>query len=131
MKNPDSRQLLFSLKRGRLLDGKVIMLFSLLPFMTEEIAHWFPPVRDIFGRLPSSAAHSMHRAKITYTQGARSGGASGEALPDATATIWLIDHPRLIAVGDTFKLPCGAMTKAARVERRTLDGAEVSKVYLT
>lgn len=52
-------------------------------------------------------------------------------MPNATATVWLIDHPHPIIIGDTFELPDAPALKVARLERRTVPGGVIHKVFLT
>ena len=106
------------------------MLAELLPLMTDTVQHRSSPVRDLFGRVLDADA-TAHRARVVYSPGKVAGPASREAMLDATATVWLIDHPRPIAIGDTFELPGANLLKVARLERRALPGGLLFKVYLT
>ncbi len=106
------------------------MLADLSPLMTETVQHWMPPLRDIHGR-ETSRGHTNHLARVTYSPGDRIGVASRENSADAAATVWLVDHPRTIAIGDVFKLSTGDTLKAIRIERRTIGGGVLSKVYLS
>lgn len=106
------------------------MLPELLPLMTDTVQHWLPPVRDIVGN-ETSVGHTEHRARVIDSPGKALGKASQTSMPDAAATVWLIDHPRAIAIGDVFKLPLGELLKVARVERRAIAGGVLHKVYLT
>jgi hypothetical protein len=72
-----------------------------------------------------------HRARVTYSPAKLLGQASREAMPDATAIVWLINHPHPIIIGETFELPGGDQIKVARFELRTLPGGILHKVYLT
>lgn len=124
------------------------MLADLLPHMTDTVRHWHEPARDLYGRstivpateewwgsglslIPGKGTVTEHRARVTYSPGKALGRASREAMPDANATVWLIDHPHPIAIGDTFELPDAAALKVARLERRKLPGGVLDKVYLT
>lgn len=124
------------------------MLADLLPHMTDTVRHWRAPARNLFGHstivppseyptgsgvslLPGKGTSTEHRARVTYSPGKALGQASREAMPDATATVWLIDHPHPIAIGDTFELPDAAALKVARLERRKLPDGVLYKVYLT
>lgn len=124
------------------------MLADLLPLMTDTVRHWRGPARDLFGRqtivppselhigngisiLPGVGAITEHRARVTYAPGSMKGQASRESIADAAATVWLIDHPHPIAIGDTFELPDAATLKVARFERRVLPNGVLHKVYLT
>lgn len=106
------------------------MLADLLPLMTDTVLHWYVTTRDIHGRV-TTAGHTEHRARIVHSPGKVLGSASRETMPDAAATVWLIDHPRPIAIGDTFELPDGAALKVARLERRVLPDGTLFKAYLT
>jgi hypothetical protein len=106
------------------------MLADLLPLMTGTVQHWQTPVRDVFARVIGTE-FSEHRARVIYSPGSVIAAASRQNMADAAATVWLIDHPRPIAIGDTFKLPAGETLKAVRVERRATAGAVLSKVYLS
>lgn len=106
------------------------MLADLLPLMIETVEHWKPPPRDLFGRTADVASHTVHRAKVVYGPTEKLGPVSRDNMPDSAATVWLIDHPRTILIGDTFKLPAGDVLKATRIERRMLADAVLIKVYL-
>lgn len=106
------------------------MLADLLPLMTDSIRHQHAVARDVFGRVQPGDA-TEHRARVVNSPGKGIGPASREAMPDATATAWLIDHPFPIATGDTFELPTGEHLTVARLERRNFPGGVLSKVYLT
>jgi hypothetical protein len=81
--------------------------------------------------MPANGSTS-HAARVLMTPGKVIARASGEYMADAAATVWLLDHPRLIAVGDTFGLPNGSALKAVRVELRTRPwGGTVHKVFLS
>ncbi|KQT32689.1 hypothetical protein ASG29_13220 [Sphingomonas sp. Leaf412] len=124
------------------------MLADLLPLMTDTVRHWRDPVRDIFGRetivapsenwsgnglsfSPGRGTVTLHRARVTYSPGKTLGAASNEAIANATATVWLIDHPHPIIIGDTFELPDATALKVVRLERRNLPGGVLHKVSLT
>lgn len=106
------------------------MLADLLPLMTDTVRQLHTGKRDLFGKVQEGTS-TEHRARVTYSPGKALGQASREAMPDATATVWLIDHPHPIAIGDTFELPDAATLKVARLERRKLPGGVLHKVYLT
>lgn len=100
------------------------------PLMNATIRHWLAPVRDIFGN-ETPSGFTEHPARVTYGPGKLFGRASGENMPDAKATIWLFDHPRTVAIGETFELADGETLKAIRIERRTLGACTITKVYLS
>ncbi len=101
-----------------------------LPALNATVRHWYPPHRDIFGKQVTSGS-SSHRARVSYGPGRLMGRASGEFISDAKATVWLIDHPRPVAIDDTFELPDGDTLKVIRAERRTLGATTITKVYLS
>lgn len=123
------------------------MLAELLPLMTDSVRQWHSPLRDIFGRASivppleitddgelsviAGTKVTEHRARILHTAGTLIGPASRERERDATATVWLIDHPHAIAIGDTFELPEHGALKVIRLERRQLAGATLSKVFFS
>ncbi|QQV75874.1 hypothetical protein H5J25_09615 [Sphingomonas aliaeris] len=100
--------------------------------MTDQVQHWKDPLRDVFGKASDVRGFTEHSARIVFTPGVRLGEASRQNVPDAAATIWLFDHPRPIAIGDTFMLvSSGDVLKAIRIERRAIAGAALTKVYLS
>ncbi|WP_254294718.1 hypothetical protein [Sphingomonas tagetis] len=98
--------------------------------MTAEVRHWLPPTRDIHGRQASTGS-TAHRARVLNTPGSIISSALRERMGDASAVIWLLNHPRMIAIGDTFELPAGETLKVIRAERRTSGPDTLSKVYLS
>ncbi|WP_295560197.1 hypothetical protein [uncultured Sphingomonas sp.] len=106
------------------------MLADLLPLMTDTVRQLHAGKRDLFGKVQEDTS-TEHRARVTHSPGKALGQASREVMPDATATVWLIDHPHPIAIGDTFELPDAAALKVARLERRKLPDGVLHKVYLT
>lgn len=124
------------------------MLADLLPLMTDTVRQLHAGRRDIFGRvkitppteswdgegvsyLSAIGAITEHRARVTYSPGKMMGPASRETMPDATATVWLIDHPHPVVIGDTFELPDSAPLTVVRLERRKLPDGVLTKAYLT
>lgn len=106
------------------------MIAAIRPLLNAEVLHWLPPVRDIHGK-PTQAGSTPHPARVVHTPGTVLGPASRERQGDAAATVWLLNHPRSIELGDTFELPTGETLKVIRAERRS-DGADtLSKVYLS
>ncbi len=101
-----------------------------LPAINATVRHWYPPHRDIYGQ-PASSGSTSHPARVTYGPGRLFGRASGEFIADAKATVWLFNHPRPVAIGDTFELPEGEPLKAIRTERRTLGATTITKVFLS
>ena len=106
------------------------MLADLLPMMTDTVRQLHAGKRDMFGKSQDRDA-TEHRARVTYSPAKLLGQASREAMPDATAIVWLINHPHPIIIGETFELPGGDQIKVARFELRTLPGGILHKVYLT
>lgn len=100
------------------------------PLMNSTVRHWQTSVRDLFGK-ETASGFTEHPARVTYGPGKLIGRASGENMADAKATVWLIDHPRPVAIGETFELADGETLKAIRIERRTLGAASITKVYLS
>jgi translation elongation factor EF-1alpha len=99
--------------------------------LNETVDHWLPPIRDLFGNLISAGVTS-HSARVILSPGELVGPASGENLANAKATVWLLNHPRQIAIGDTFGLPDGSELQAVRIETRVRPwGGSLHKVYLT
>ncbi|MEW9854106.1 hypothetical protein [Novosphingobium sp. M1R2S20] len=106
------------------------MLADLLPLMTDTVRQQHAGKRDVFGKLQSSTT-TEHRARVVYSPGRVLGPASREDMPNATATVWLIDHPHAVTIGSTFEVPQGEALKVVRLERRTLPDGVLTKVYLT
>lgn len=106
------------------------MFASHSPLMNATVQHWRKPNRDVFGK-EFSDGFTEHRARVTFGPGKLIGRASGENLPDAKATIWLIDHPRPVAIGDVFEIAPGETLKAIRIERRALGACSITKVYVS
>ncbi|MGE8134448.1 hypothetical protein ACQKO5_12620 [Novosphingobium subterraneum] len=52
-------------------------------------------------------------------------------MANATAVVWLLNHPHMIKIGDVFSLPSGDELKVIRWENRTAGADTVSKVYLS
>lgn len=106
-------------------------LHDLAPLLTDTIEHWLPPVRDLFGNVTSAGA-TDHRARVILSPGQLVGPASGEDVANAAATIWLLNHPRPVRIGDTFGLPDGQTLEAIRIETRIRPwGGTLHKVWLT
>lgn len=106
------------------------MIAAIRPLLNAQVQHWLPPTRDIHGT-QTNAGSTSHAARVTYTPGRVIGRASGEYMPDATATVWLLNHTRPIVIGDTFELPNGEALKVIRAESRTLGSDTISKVFLS
>jgi hypothetical protein len=104
------------------------MLADLIPLLTENVLHMFSPERDLFGNIMGGTG-TDHRARITYASGVRTGAASSANMAEAAATIWLLDHPRSIDIGDVFQLADGTLLKAIRIERRASSGSILAKVF--
>lgn len=104
---------------------------DLTPLLTDRVEHWLPPRRDIHGREISTGS-TPHAARVVMTPGSAIGPASRARIADAAATVWLVDHPRPIAIGDTFGLADGQTLKVVRAETRTRPwGGTVHKVFLS
>lgn len=107
------------------------MFAALSVMLNETVEHWNPPTRDVFGA-ETHAGGTFHRARILRAPGVRAGPASGQAIPDAAACIWLIDHPRPISVGSLFLLPGDDQPlKAIRFETRTMGQGTLHKVWIS
>lgn len=106
------------------------MLSYIRPLLNEEVRHWLPPTRDLFGK-ETDAGSTKHPARVIDIEGEVVSALSRDNLPDAKAIIWLLDHPRPVIVGDTFELPGGTMLKVIRAERRTHGGSSLTKAYLS
>ncbi len=106
------------------------MLTDLLPLMTDTVFQIHAGRRDLFGKVEAGRS-TEHRARVIYSPGKMLGPASREIIPDATATVWLIDHPHPVVIGDTFELPDSATLTVMRLERRNLPDGVLTKAYLT
>ena len=111
------------------------MLAALRPLLSEQVEHWLELARDVHGRpvkvSPAGEAGSTkHPARVIRMDGEVVMPFSRSPMADAKATLWLIDHPRPVAVGDTFELAGGEVLTVARAELRTVPGGTLSKVYL-
>lgn len=106
------------------------MLADLLPLMTDTVCQIHAGRRDLFGKVEAGTT-TEHRARVTYSPGKVLGSASRETMPDATATVWLIDHPHPVVIGDTFELPNSVTFTVVRFERRKLPDGVLTKAYLT
>lgn len=106
------------------------MLSDIRPLMTDTVEHWLPPKRSITGA-ETNTGSTTHAARVTSTPGRLVGPASRERMADAAATIWLLNHPRPVAIGDTFTLPNGEALKAIRVEHRSTGADTITKAYLS
>ena len=105
------------------------MLADLLPLMTETVQHWRVHGRNIHGK-PYRDTPTTHQARLRFGVAELAGTASREDVNSAAVMMWLVDHPRPIAIGDFFTLSTGDLMQAARVERRALGNAVLSKVTL-
>lgn len=129
------------------------MLSDIRPFLTDEVGQLCPAERQVTGHYPDTGytrygevmprrnmfgqfdekkvRFTTHPARVVMNEGSLKGPASGEKLADAKAIIWLLNHPRSIAIGEVFQLPGGERLSASRIERRS-DGADtLTKVFLT
>jgi hypothetical protein len=106
------------------------MIAALRPLLDAQVQHWLPPVRDIHGK-QAKAGSTTHPARVILTPGSILAAASHERMPDAVAVVWLLNHPRTIAIGDTFELPTGEALKVIRTERRTIGSETISKAFLS
>lgn len=98
--------------------------------LTEQVEHWQAGRRSIHG---ASQPHfpTTHPARIVFSDGVVPGAASGERSINKAATVWLLDHPRPVVVGDTFGLPDSVTMTVVRVERRYSNGGTLTKAYLS
>lgn len=106
------------------------MLNKIRPFLTDEVEHGEGITRDIYGKV-LDATGSRHAARVIEVAGSLHAPASNERAGDASATVWLLNHPRIITAGDTFTLPSGRTLKVRRVEYRTDGRDTLVKVHLT
>lgn len=106
------------------------MLNYIRTLFTERVRHGESVSRDIYGKV-IDARGTEHAARVVEAHGSIQAPASGERTADASATIWLLNHPRLIATGDTFVLPSGRKLAVRRVEYRTDGQDTLAKVHLT
>lgn len=116
------------------------MLSELNPMLNETVSHFLPPTRDIYGQ-ETFGGSTTHRARIARSPGVLVGPASGTGTTNAAATIWVINHPRLIEIGSHWLLPGDEIDdpedpyanalKAIRVELRTVGRVSLHKVSLT
>jgi hypothetical protein len=133
MQNPESRQ--HSSPWGVAgtpfaFENRTMIAAAIRPLLNAQVQHWMPPVRDVHGK-QTKAGSTTHAARVTYTPGTIVGPASRERTADAAAIIWLLNHPRPIAIGDTFELPTGETLKVIRAERRASAADTISKVFLS
>lgn len=106
------------------------MFAALHPLLDTHVEHWHEPWRDVFGA-SSPLDSTRHRARVLHTPGTLLGTKSQERMANATAVVWLLNHPHMIKIGDVFSLPSGDELKVIRWENRTAGADTVSKVYLS
>lgn len=106
------------------------MIAAVRPLLTDIVEHWNAPMRDIHGRATKSTA-TPHAARVILFDGEVSSPFTKAKLGDARALIWLVDHPYTVNLGDQFDLPNGETMKVVRLERRSLSGGTLHKVYLS
>lgn len=106
------------------------MLSFLRPIMENQVKHWFAPTRDVFGN-ETRAGFTTHPARVVESDGRLVSLRSGNNLPDAKAIIYLLNHTRPVAVGDTFELPSGRELKVIAAERGTAGPDTLIRAYLT
>jgi hypothetical protein len=106
------------------------MISTLRPLLTETVEHWLKAARDIHG-MPIKTSATAHLARVIYFDGEVVSPFTKAKLGNARAAVWLIDHPRPVAIGDHFDLPDGQTLAAIRTELRTLAGGTLHKVFLT
>jgi hypothetical protein len=111
-------------------ENRIMIAAAIRPLLNIQVQHWLPPVRDVQGK-QAKAGSTTHAARLTHTPGTIITAASRERMADAAATVWLVNHPRPIALGDTFELPTGEALKVIRVERRASGADTISKVFLS
>jgi hypothetical protein len=108
-----------------------MMLADIRPLLTEQVHHLLAVRRDIYGQALPEQQSTSHPARIIYMQGKVAGPASGENMADAKAIVWLLNHPRSVATGDTFKLPTDDILNAIGTEHRISGSDTLTKVYLS
>lgn len=106
------------------------MFAALHPLLDSHVDHWHTVSRDVFGD-PSKVESSRHAARVLHTPATLLGMQSQERMANATAVIWLLNHPHMIKIGDIFTLPNRDELKVIRWENRTAGNHTVSKVYLS
>ncbi|MBL4793675.1 MAG: hypothetical protein JKY97_12205 [Citromicrobium sp.] len=106
------------------------MIATIRPLLTEAVEHWNAATRDIHGRATKSTP-TRHAARVVLFDGEVSSPFTKAKLGDTRALIWLIDHPRTVSLGDQFDLPNRETMKVIRLERRSLPGGTLHKVYLS
>lgn len=107
---------------------------DLAPLMTDTIDAWVKPYKRTATGMPIKGDVITYSAHITYAPDMRRSqvpGASSTVLTAPAATVWLVDHPGIVAVGDIFTLPDGSDLKAARTERRSNGINTITKVFLS
>jgi hypothetical protein len=107
------------------------MIAAMLPLLTESVQHLLTPSYDLFGNMVSGATFTEHRARVTRTPGSILTLTSDTRTPNTAATVWLIDHPRKISVGDKFMFAAGDQLTVVRAEQRALGTHTTHRVYLT
>lgn len=107
------------------------MIAAIRPLLDTQVQHWLPSKHTIHGKRHGNTGSTPHAARVIYTPGSMVGPVSRDRNIDAAAIIWLVNHPRPIAVGDTFELPNGEALNVIRAERRASGADTVSKVFLS
>lgn len=106
------------------------MFAGLTPLLDSHVDHWHEASRDVFGTA-TEVESTRHIARVLHNSGSLTATPSQERMANATAVVWLLNHPRPIKIGDTFSLPNGEALKVIRWENRTAGNSTVSKVYLS
>ena len=106
------------------------MLSDLHPLLTATVRHYQPGPRSIHGGKQQLGDFTEHRARVSRAAGTVRGPASQDKAPLPSATVWLINHPREIALAHVFEITPGAPLDVIGFEVRDLDGGTITKVYL-
>lgn len=107
------------------------MIAEMLHLFTENVVHLSEPEYDLFGNIIPGTGGTEHRARVTRTTGSIMLPTSDTRTPNSAATVWLIDHPRAIVIGDAFEFAAGDRLTVVRTEHRALDNHTTHRVYLT
>lgn len=105
------------------------MLTDLLPLMTATVRHHRPGKRTIHGR-PLRRDYTEHSARVMHATGTLPALASKEPQALPSATVWLINHPRIVELTHAFEIAPGIILDVIGVETREIDGGTLTKVYL-
>lgn len=107
------------------------MLTDILPLLTDSVEHLPTIQRDIHGKIIEGAPGTMHRAKVIRKPGVIPAPASRDLMPQANATVWLIDHPSDVSIGQRFRLDAEPIPlDVIGVEVRVEGSMTLTKVHL-